>query len=434
MVVVDTSTGLNNEEGIRIVTPGVRPQEGSMAGTPVPEGGVPDRGGLYHTPWALSEKCFLVAYSYARPGCTQPGGVDSNGFGVYLIDSYGNRELIHRDPVCSTVFPMPLKARRRPPVLPELVKNPQPHATCYVTDVYDGMDGVARGTIKYIRVAQHVGWPFDQQRGQMDYIPGTAGGKHLAFSSWSPVRVIGEVPVESDGSASFTVPADTAVYFQALDGNHMEVVRMRSMVSFKQGEVRGCRGCHETQAKAPAAALAGATPLALTAPPCAPTPPPWGAQRLLGYEWLVQPVLDRHCLGCHGSEKPDGKVDLSSTRAADGLMQSYRTIMGLAPGATKPGRPLVACSNRFSDAGVSRPREFGSHQSPLVRVLLDDAVHKREVKLDPTEWLSLVTWIDANAPYHDAFLNKRPAQGGEPIRDVPPRPLPLQPLAAGQAD
>ncbi len=428
VVVVDTGGGLNRESGISIVTPGVRPQEGKMAGTPVPEGGVLDKGGLYHAPWALGEKCFLASYAYARPGCTQSAGVDSNGFGVYLIDSYGNRELIHRDPLHSSVFPMPLAQRRRPPVLPNLVKNPESHATCYVTDVYDGMEDVPRGTIKYIRIAQHVGWPFDPERGQMDYIHGTAGDRrHLEFRSWSPVRVIGEVPVAADGSASFTVPADTAIYFQALDKQHMEVVRMRSMASFKQGEVRGCRGCHHTQAKAPASVIESGTPLAMRRPSHTPTPPPWGSDRLLGYEWLVQPVLDRHCVRCHDpakSDKADGQLDLTDKRADDGLHQSFRTLMGFKAGEKKPGRPLVACADRFSGAEVSEPRQFGSSQSPMIRVLLDDELHKKEVELDPNEWLSLVTWIDANAPYHDAFFNKRPAGGGEPVRNVPPRPLP----------
>ena len=82
VVFVDPACGMNNETGLSIVTPGVKPQEGPMAGSPVAEGGVMDAGGLYQTPWALSETCLLAAYSYARPNCTAPAGVDSNGFGL----------------------------------------------------------------------------------------------------------------------------------------------------------------------------------------------------------------------------------------------------------------------------------------------------------------------------------------------------------------
>ncbi len=405
VVIVDPAAGMNAVAGLQIVTPGVRPQEGPMAGEPVPEGGVPDRGGLYQTPWALSEKCFLAAYSYARPNCLAPGGADANGFGLYLIDVYGNRELLHRDPLFSCTFPIPLRKRPRPPRVPDVRGEPQPHATCFVPDVYDGMDGIERGTVKYLRVSQHVGWPFDEKHGQHDYIPGNAGTRRIDFPSWSPVRVIGTVPVEPDGSASFTVPADTGIYFQALDERRMEVRRMRSVVSLKPGEVRGCSGCHESRAAAPR--LPRSTPLALARPPRVPTPPPWGADELLGYESLVQPILDRHCVRCHGQKDPDGGLDFTASRAADGLLQSFRTMFGKLPAKKEPGEVLVSCSNRFSDADVSKLKEFGSHQSPLVRVLLDDELHRKEAQLSPTDWLTLVTWVDANAPYHNAFLTKR---------------------------
>jgi len=237
------------------------------------------------------------------------------------------------------------------------------------------------------------------------------------------VRVIGTVPVERDGSACFTVPADTAVYFQALDERQMEVRRMRSVVSLKAGEVRGCSGCHESRAVAPT--LPSSLPLALERSPRTPTPPPWGADTMLGYESLVQPILDRHCVRCHGREKPDGGLDFTATRADDGLCQSFRTMFGKLPGAKEPGRLLVSCSNRFSNADVSRLREFGSHQSPLVRVLLDDDLHKKEVSLGATDWLTLVTWVDANAPYYDAFFNKRRTDGGEPAREVYPQFAPF---------
>ena len=430
VVVVDPTGGLNAAAGLSIVTPDVKPQEGPQAGRPVADGGVRDGGGLYQTPWALSESCFLVSYAYSRPNCTQSAGVDSNAFGLYLIDAFGNRELLHRDPVLSCTYPIPLKQRPRPPLVaqsrPELAAaaGAQGQAVCYVSDVYDGQPGVARGTIKAIRVAQRVPWPFDAERGQQDYLPGNAGTKQIDFPDWAPVRVIGAAPVEPDGSAHFTVPADTALYFQALDERGMEVLRMRSFVSFKAGEVRGCRGCHESQSLAPSDMRR--LSLAAQKPPVTPVPPAWGADRLLGYEWLVQPILDRHCVACHGAAEPDGGIDLSATRAADGLLQSFRTLQGVAPGQAKATRPaLVACSDRFSNAAVTQPLQFGSHRSRAVRVLLDDPLHRDKVQLSPADWDALVTWVDANAPYHDAFLNKRPPDGGPPRRDIYPTFPPL---------
>ena len=160
-----------------------------------------------------------------------------------------------------------------------------------------------------------------------------------------------------------------------------------------------------------------------------PEPPPWGADRLVGYEALVQPVLDRRCTSCHGREKPDGGLDFSATRSADGFFQSFRTMFGLAPDGEQTDRVLVSCSDRFSNSSASKPKQFGSHKSPLIRVLLRDPLHVREVRLDDDEWLTLVAWVDANAPYHDKFYNKRPSDGSQPKRDVAP---PLAPPTAAK--
>ena len=87
VVVVDPRQGINRASALGIVTPNVRPQEGPMAGTPVPPGGVRDGGGLYQTPWALSDRAFLVSYTY--DGVAGREGT----FALYLIDVYGNKEL-----------------------------------------------------------------------------------------------------------------------------------------------------------------------------------------------------------------------------------------------------------------------------------------------------------------------------------------------------
>jgi hypothetical protein len=387
-----------------------------MAGQPVAEGGVPIKGGLFQTPWALSEGCFLVSYSYARRLGGSQGGGNATGFAVYLIDAYGNMELIHRDLLLSSAFPMPLKPRPRPPVLPDVIRPQAATATAYLADVYHDLPGVDRGTVKYLRISQRVGWPLDEQIGAMRYIPGNAWEGQYGHWNWAPVRVLGEVEVDEDGSACFTVPANAALYFQALDDRHMEVRRMRSHVTFQPGERRGCVGCHESQLKTPASAWSQVT--ALHRPPQTPKPPPWGADRLLGYEWLVQPVLDQHCVRCHGSVEPDGGLDLTAGDAGDDFHRSFRSIFGEPSKSGRADGALVSIADRRSNASISRPLEFGSPRSRLIRVLLDDPLHRDEVRLTDDQWLALVAWVDANAPYHDKFYNRRPTDGGEPQRDV----------------
>ena len=78
-------------------------------------------GHCYRTPYPLSEKYFLAAYSF-DPLLGEPVANRANMFGLYLVDSFGNKELLHRDPEVSSLWPAPLRARPCPPALPSLLE------------------------------------------------------------------------------------------------------------------------------------------------------------------------------------------------------------------------------------------------------------------------------------------------------------------------
>jgi len=382
VVLIDPSVGMNAAAGIGIVTPGVRPPEGGMSGRAVRQGGVADGGGHYMTPWPLSRKHFLAAYTYGKQN-------DRAGYGLYLIDVFGTKELIYRDEAISCFVPIPLRPRRRPPILPDTTDANKPYATCAVSDAAAGADGIAPESVRYIRICQRMPWPYDNERGGLRY------AEKARPNNWTPARVLGTVPVERDGSACFDVPVDTPVYFQLLDENQMELRRMRSFISFQPGEVRACSGCHETRART---AVTAEGTLALRRGPSKPTLPPWG-DRVVSFLRDVQPVFDRHCTRCHAGLRPAGGIDLSGGLTAR-HNRAFDTIIA---------RKLVACSNVNEDARVTAPLAFGSHRSKLVAALRQPA-HIRRLELPEADRLRLVTWIDLNAPYHDRFVNKRPAR------------------------
>ncbi|MBT4822263.1 MAG: hypothetical protein HON70_41530, partial [Lentisphaerae bacterium] len=433
VVLVDPKKGINASAAVTSLTPFVKPQEGPMTKGRTPSGGVPDRGGLYQTPWALSDTCFLVSYSYARPPSNTSGGRNAANFAIYLIDVFGNKELVHRDPIFSAAFPMPVRTRPRPPVIPDNAIEPNARPTCVVADVYSDLPGIDRGEARFLRISQRVGWPLDGETGAKRWIPGNAWTRRFGYWSWAPARVIGTVPVETDGSAHFHVPAGVALYFQLLDKDQMELRRMRSHIAFQEGETRGCNGCHESQLRAPP--RTARVPAALLRPASVPSPPPWGADRLLGYEWLIQPIFERNCVRCHGPNASAAGLDLSNTRAEGGFMQSFRSLFGqrpLPPDGSTGKSPmtrasvLVSVADRLSGSAVSAPKAFGSHRSRLIEVLQSDEKHAKRVTLTDSEWLALVTWIDANAPYHDTFYQKRPPGDGPPVRNVTVRLTPTQ--------
>lgn len=448
VMIIDPRVGTNDPDGMIVVTPNISKREGGIGKGIIPESsGVPDNGGLYQQPFALSENSFLVAFSYNYPKSYTHGF----NFGLYYIDIYGNKELIHRDPVLSVWYPTALKKRVTPPVIPDAPDSHLSYAQVYVTDIYQGMEDVQRGEIKYIRVAHHTEWPAEQvsddphRFNHYHYQPSGAWSRTLGMWTWSPARVLGLVPVEEDGSAYFKVPSNTPVYFQALDENLLEVRRMRTFVSMNSGEARGCTGCHETRDEAPMALHY--VPKALHRKPSTPKVPSWGDTVLPDFEEHIQPIFANNCISCHGGKSPAAGLDFSSKRI-DGYYQSYRTLFGLKPNDptpvqdvyafeltfgkghnivsdrealqkmidhTYPGQ-LISVSNRYSDNSVTKVREFGSSQSKLTQVLLSED-HQKNVQLSSREWEDLVTWIDLNAPYWGSFFDKEPVrEGGTPRR------------------
>lgn len=381
LVVVDPRGGFNDPAGIAIVTPGIDPPEGGMSGRVVREGGIPGRGGFCATPWALSEEHFLISRNYGAE--TEP-----NGYALYLADVHGTMELVYRDPAISCFAPIPLRPRPEPPRLPDLTDPEKPYAVCFVQNAARGVEGIAPGAIRYIRVAQRIPWPYTIEGGGERYEPDVKA----VMINWTPVRILGDVPVEEDGSAHFVVPAETAVYFQLLDEDRMELRRMRSFLSFQPGETRGCIGCHETR---PVAPPARAFPSALLRDPVEPEPLPFG-RRPLSFLRDVQPVFDRHCVSCHSGLRPAGGLDFSGglTPRAN---RAYDTILE---------HRLVARSNIGDDSRITQPLEFGSHKSRLIAVLREKP-HSERVALNAEDRLRLTAWIDANGPYHGGFIQKR---------------------------
>lgn len=395
VVIITPSRGMNHARAIDIVTPGVIPPEGGMSGTPVPQAGVFDQGGYYSTPWPLSEEHFLVSYSYSNEQ-TEPAG-----YGLYLIDVFGTKELIYRDPEISSFIPIPLRARPRPLILPDLTDPNLDVAICSVTNITHGVEGVVADQARYLRISHRLQWPYDNQYGGHRYM------EKAYPNNWTPARVIGTVPIERDGSAHFEVPADTPVYFQLLDENHMELRRMRSFISFQPGEQRSCVGCHETREETP---IPSSRSLALIRGPSEPEPAPWG-QRPVHFLRDIQPILDRHCVSCHSGLSPAAGLDFyggltlgpkqgpghAQPIPGYGMNRAFETIIE---------HKLVSWSPVQGDAQITRPKQFGSLQSKLVQALRDGPCAQC-THLDTQEWRALVTWIDLNAPYHNGFVNKR---------------------------
>jgi len=367
------------------------------------------RGPLYMDPFPLSKSVFLVAYNPDK------SWKDPVAYGLYMLTESGLHAKIHTEPETSCWQPMPLRPRKAPPVL-RSVRDPKLAAkglaVCTVQDIYHGLEGIKRGEVKFIRVMEQVPRPWDcrrfwDPRGKLTrHTRLASGGTALATKAmW------GVVPVEPDGSAHFTVPADRNIYFQALDANYMEVQRERTYVNYRPGEKRSCVGCHETPNDSPP--HRASLPLAMKRPPSAPGPQPGDTtgRQVMHYPTYVQPVLDRHCVKCHSGAKPKGKLDLTGTRTTF-FNRSYENLIR-----------KVKTYREFSDwegTPHSPPKTIGSHASPLISIIRTGKQHK-DLKLPLADFAKIATWVDASGVYYGSYWGRRHIQ----FKDHPNfRPVP----------
>jgi len=328
----------------------------------------------YANPFPLSEQYYLVAWSDRRlpPHCRVDDTNQNpiNATGLYLLDAFGNLELIYRDPTISSECPIPVRARPVPPVHADTVAWDGPQeGQFFLQDVYAGLPGVPRGTIKQLRI---VAVPPKVQP-QMN-------SPSIGVSSEDPGKfVLGTAPVEADGSASFRAPSGIPVFFQALDRQGLAVQTMRSLTYVQPGQTLACIGCHESRMAAPPH---GAGRAALLRGPSKIVPGPPGSWPLK-YDELVQPVLDRSCTSCHrpGSDNAQGaRFDL--TAAA-----SYHNLLNFAGGNLK---------GLAFERDRSVPGQGTARQSKLWSMLTGPTPHEG-VRLDSDSLSRLATWMDVYA-------------------------------------
>jgi hypothetical protein len=233
-------------------------------------------------------------------------------------------------------------------------------------------------------------FPWGADRG-----PGTVVGMNADIHR---KKVYGVVKVHEDGSAYFKVPADENIFFQALDENYMMLQHMPTFLNLKPAAKRSCIGCHERRRKAPSLSQVQARPQAIDYPlqDIVPQPGDTGP-RMVHYEADVQPVLDRHCLGCHSGPKPKGRLDLAGVPTAS-WNRGYENLIG---------RGLVSYMNCNYGRAHFRPEPpltFGSHRSKLVTQIRKDPC---KGKLTTEEFIKITTWIDSNVPYYGTYDGKK---------------------------
>ena len=330
----------------------------------------------YRDPYPFSEDCFLVAQ-------------DSK---LLLMNGHGQTTEIYRLPAelaragVQCHEPRPLQPRARERVIPARIDLQQRTGRLVLKDVYKGrqMEGVKRGEIKKLLVLETLPMP----------IHFTGGMEPLSYGgTFTLERVLGTVPVEPDGSAYMEVPATRGLFFVALDENNNSVKRMQSFLTVMPGETTSCVGCHEHRTRTPVNMSANSL-AALKGSLRKITPIP-GIPDVFDFPRDIQPILDKHCLDCHGYEATehggprDGGVILSGDYGPF-YSHSYYTLTNL--------RQFV--DGRNQPKSNLPPRSIGSSASPLMKKL--DGSHY-DVKATSHEIDMIRYWIECGSPYPGTY-------------------------------
>ncbi len=344
-------------------------------------------GGNWRDPYPVARDRFLVAR--ARE--------------LHLVDIMGNVRPLYRlpdsEPKMMLHEPVPLRPRRRERQTPVRDDPSEVTGRLILADVTAGrnMSGVKPGEIKKLLVLEQLPAPFHNS-------PGFDGLS--LWGTFSLTRILGTVPVESDGSAYMEVPAMRSLMFVALDKEELAVKKMQSFVTVQPGEVTGCVGCHEPRTTAPKNP-GGSTLLALRRGPSR-IEPVEGAPEIVDFRRHIQPILDKHCVRCHNSARRDGELCLEASPGmpSHGLGRVYTSYVSLV-------RRLGEVADGRNAHGNRSPRTIGSSASKLMTRI--DGSHY-DVVVSSVEVQLIRLWLDSGAAANGTYAIMH---GGTPEKPSP---------------
>ncbi len=200
-----------------------------------------DTDGFYQTPYAMKDGKLLVSYR------AETGG----SYGIYVLDpSTGTRiAKVFDDPKWHEVDALVVGPRRIPDGRSSVVDERIATGLLYCLDVYlsDREQGkaITPGQIKRLRVFRA---DADGEQASHSAPVYRGNGRHGDIIR---DELLGEVPVETDGSFFLEVPARTPLRFETLDAEGNVLQSMQSWIWVMPSGRRGCIGCHEDRELTP---------------------------------------------------------------------------------------------------------------------------------------------------------------------------------------
>lgn len=347
--------------------------------------------GRYRTPHPFSDGRLAVSYTSG-----------AGSFGIYFFD-FGKKmpgEMIFDDPDWDEVDPVEVAPRDEPTGRITIVVDSKETGHLQCLNVYDSdrpeSDSIDVGDVKRVRFVEGLQLSAKARSSLPGSVFRTSGSAPdlLPATCLTGTRVIGESPVEPDGSFLVELPADTPFFIQTLDEHGMALQTMRGWMWVRRGSRRGCIGCHENKELSPVNrttdALRKAVPVSLVTPAV--------ERRSVDFKHDVFPLIRQRCMKCHGIQSPGGGLFLGEGPSG-GCFTAFENLLNLRfEKAPDPGNAVVYPGSARESRLIHMLNGWGDHSS--------GAAVSHDELLDGRERRIFAEWIDLGARWDSAWFTK----------------------------
>jgi len=343
---------------------------------------------LFHSPSPLPDGDLLVS---GRPD-------DITGsHALYRLDPVtGQTTVLYDAPEYHDIQAHLVAERSVPDGRSSVVNEADPNGQLYVLNasISDTPD-LTLDAIRRIRVLE--GLP-EKHTGQKPTAGSSADNAPRSGTPFIAKRMLGEVPVEKDGSVLVQVPANIPIQLQLVDADGM-ALKTCSWIWVKNHEPRGCIGCHEDGEMTPPNRLVSAVekpPYNLTLPP--------NRRRTVDFQRDVIPVVTSRCstATCHARGGTAAVLMESGGNTEENAARLYERLMVSQAGSqdpsligeyVHPGRartsPLVW---HIMGRNTSRPWDPVSRSAATASIPFSSPS-----MMSPLEKRVVIEWIDMGA-------------------------------------
>ena len=340
--------------------------------------------GRYRTPHPFPDGRLMISYADDDESC-----------GIYFFDEERGvpGQKIYDDPSWDDIDAVAIAPKDEPMGRITIVVDSKETGHLQCLNVYDSdrpeAAEIRKGLVKGVRFVEGV--PISQTDELASR--GTHYGQRkphfppVGLFSYARTRILGEAPVEEDGSFYVEIVADTPFFIQTLDENGMALQTMRGWMWVRRGSRRGCIGCHENKELAPenrtTEALRKADPQSLTVPQ--------EKRRTVDFKHDVMPIIERRCRKCHSAPSPKGRLNLGG-ELTKYFCSAYESL-------------LIQEAGRNPEQGGKYVHPWSARKSLLIHLLSgrEEKNMPPEKPLGDEERKKFAEWIDLGAPW-DNFV------------------------------